>query len=85
MPRTNRPLFGTIGSQPSPNNQTYQYTMRTDGRRPQTAEQFKNVIIRTNPDGTMVRVGDIADVSLGSKDYSVTSESGRRQGSRLHD
>ena len=63
---------GTIGSQPSPNNQTYQYTLRTDGRL-QTAEQFKNVIVRTNPDGTMVRVGDIADVSLGSKDYSVAS------------
>ncbi|MFV0616399.1 efflux RND transporter permease subunit [Megasphaera sp. WILCCON 0056] len=63
---------GTIGSQPSPNNQTYQYTMRTDGRL-QTAEQFKNVIVRTNSDGTMVRVGDIADVNLGSKDYTVTS------------
>ncbi|WP_299917518.1 efflux RND transporter permease subunit [uncultured Megasphaera sp.] len=63
---------GTIGSQPSANNQTYQYTMRTDGRL-QTAEQFKNVIIRTNPDGTMVRVGDIADVNLGSKDYTVIS------------
>ena len=63
---------GTIGSQPSPNNQTYQYTLRTDGRL-QTAEQFKNVIVRTNPDGTMVRVGDIADVSLGSKDYSVAT------------
>lgn len=63
---------GTIGSQPSANNQTYQYTMRTDGRL-QTAEQFKNVIVRTNSDGTMVRVGDIADVNLGSKDYTVTS------------
>lgn len=64
---------GTIGAQPSANNQTYQYTMRTDGRL-QTAEQFKNVIIRTNSDGTMVRVGDVAEVNLGSKDYSVTSK-----------
>ena len=47
--------------------------MRTDGRL-QTAEQFKNVIIRTNSDGTMVRVGDVAEVNLGSKDYSVTSK-----------
>ena len=66
---------GTIGAQPSANNQTYQYTMRTDGRL-QTAEQFKNVIIRTNTDGTMVRVGDVAEVNLGSKDYSVTSKLG---------
>lgn len=63
---------GSVGSQPSPDDQTYQYTMRTDGRL-QTAEQFKNVIIRTNSDGSMVRVGDIATVNLGQKTYDVSS------------
>lgn len=61
---------GSIGSQPTTNNQTYQYTMRAEGRL-QTAEQFKDVIVRTNSDGTMVRVGDIATVELGAKDYNV--------------
>ena len=63
---------GTIGSQPTPTDQTFQYTLRADGRL-QTAEQFKNVVIRTNADGTMVRVGDVAKVELGSKDYSVNA------------
>ena len=61
---------GSIGSQPTTSSQAYQYTMRTDGRL-QTADQFKDVIVRTNPDGTMVRVGDIATVELGAKDYTV--------------
>lgn len=61
---------GSIGSQPTTNDQTYQYTMRAEGRL-QTAEQFRDVIIRTNPDGTMVRVGDVATVELGAKDYNV--------------
>lgn len=64
---------GTVGAQPTPNNQVYQYTMRTDGRL-STADEFKKVVVRTNSDGTMVRVGDVADVSLGQKDYSVTGE-----------
>lgn len=63
---------GSVGSQPSPDDQSYQYSMRTDGRL-QTAEQFKNVIIRTNSDGSMVRVGDIATVNLGQKNYDVSS------------
>lgn len=62
--------LGDIGSQPSLSNQEYQYSLRTDGRL-QTAEQFRNVVIRTNSDGTMVRVGDVAKVELGSKDYSI--------------
>lgn len=68
---------GSIGSQPTTNDQAYQYTMRAEGRL-QTADQFKNVIIRTNPDGTMVRVGDIATVDLGSEDYTVASNFGGR-------
>lgn len=62
--------LGDIGSQPSLTDQQYQYSLRTDGRL-QTADQFKRVIIRTNSDGTMVRVGDVADVVLGSKNYAV--------------
>lgn len=62
--------IGTIGSQPSPSDQTYQYTLRTDGRL-KTADEFKNVIIRTNSDGSMIRLGDIATINLGEKDYGV--------------
>lgn len=61
---------GTLGSQPAASTQAFQYSLRADGRL-QTADEFKKVIIRTNSDGTMVRVGDVATVDLGSKDYSV--------------
>lgn len=63
---------GSIGSQPTPSDQTFQYTLRADGRLT-TAEEFKNVIVRKNTDGTMVRVGDVANVELGSKDYTVNA------------
>lgn len=61
---------GTIGAQPTPSDQTFQYTLRADGRL-STADEFRKIIIRTNSDGTMVRVGDVATVTLGSKDYAV--------------
>lgn len=61
---------GTIGSQPAPTDQAYQYTLRADGRL-KTAAEFENIIIRTNKDGSMVRVKDISKVELGSKSYDV--------------
>lgn len=61
---------GTIGAQPSPTDQAYQYTLRANGRL-STADEFGNVIIRTNKDGSAVRVKDIAKVELGSKSYDV--------------
>ena len=63
--------IGTVGAQPSPDDQSYQYTLRTDGRL-KTADEFKNVIIRTNPDGSMIRLGDIANINLGNKEYGIT-------------
>ena len=39
----------------------------------QTPEQFGNVILRTNPDGSLIRVKDVARVELGSESYSTLS------------
>ncbi|WP_101912622.1 efflux RND transporter permease subunit [Megasphaera vaginalis (ex Bordigoni et al. 2020)] len=61
---------GTIGARPYVSDQNFQYTLRADGRL-ESADEFKKVIIRTNSDGSMVRVGDVADVELGSKSYDV--------------
>lgn len=41
--------------------------------RLQTPEQFGNVILRTNPDGSLIRVKDVARVELGSESYSTLS------------
>lgn len=46
--------------------------------RLQTPEQFANVIIRTNPDGSMVRVRDVARVEVGSDRYWVDSRFNRQ-------
>lgn len=57
---------GSIGER---ENQTYQYTLRYKGRL-QEAEEFENLIIRSNEDGTVLRVKDVARVELGRMVYS---------------
>lgn len=52
-------------------DQTFQYTLKYTGRY-QTAEQFGNIIIRS-VNGQVLRVKDVADVELGSLNYSVLS------------
>jgi hydrophobe/amphiphile efflux-1 (HAE1) family protein len=69
---------GTIGTNPIGPDQQFQYTLRAEGRL-KTAEEFKKIIIRTNTDGSMVHIGDVAKVELGSKDYSVTGMYGDAQ------
>ncbi|MDU4960603.1 MAG: multidrug efflux RND transporter permease subunit [Sporomusaceae bacterium] len=61
---------GTIGQMPSPQEQEFQYSARVKGRLTE-AEEFENIIIRSQPDGSFVRLKDIATVALGSKDYNV--------------
>lgn len=54
---------GSIGAAPSDGFQQFQYTVRTRGRL-QDAEDFGNIIVRTNEQGGLVRVGDVARVEL---------------------
>src|SRR5690348_12764655 len=59
---------GKIGQSPAPSNQALVYTITTQGRLTEPS-QFEQIIVRANPDGSTVRLGDIARVELGSKDY----------------
>jgi multidrug efflux pump len=59
---------GKIGQTPTGKGQEMVYTITTKGRLA-TPEEFENVIVRSNPDGTALRVKDIARVELGAKDY----------------
>jgi hydrophobe/amphiphile efflux-1 (HAE1) family protein len=61
---------GTIGQSPSPAEQEFQYSARVKGRLTEVSE-FEEIIIRSQPDGSVVRIRDIATVNLGSKDYNV--------------
>jgi hydrophobe/amphiphile efflux-1 (HAE1) family protein/NodT family efflux transporter outer membrane factor (OMF) lipoprotein len=63
---------GRIGQSPVPKGQEFEYTVRTSGRLANT-EQFGNIILRANADGSTVRVKDVARTELGAFDYSVFS------------
>ncbi len=52
---------GRLGAQPSPREQQFQVTLLTKGRLTEESE-FKNIVIRAAPDGSVVRLGDVARV-----------------------
>jgi hydrophobic/amphiphilic exporter-1 (mainly G- bacteria), HAE1 family len=59
---------GQIGAQPAPLGQEMTYTVRAQGRL-QTAEEFAEIVVRSNPDGSMVRLKDVARIELGALNY----------------
>jgi hydrophobic/amphiphilic exporter-1 (mainly G- bacteria), HAE1 family len=63
---------GRIGAAPLAADQQFQLTITTQGRLTQ-AEQFANIIVRANPDGSVVRVKDVARVDLGAQIADVGS------------
>jgi HAE1 family hydrophobic/amphiphilic exporter-1 len=58
--------LGRIGAAPSPQTQQIQLTITTEGRLTRT-DEFQNIILRANPDGSVVRIKDVARVDLGAK------------------
>jgi HAE1 family hydrophobic/amphiphilic exporter-1 len=58
--------LGRIGAAPTPQRQQLQLTITTEGRLSRT-DEFDNIIVRANPDGSVVRVKDVARVDLGAK------------------
>ena len=50
-------------------NQTFQYTIRYKGRL-QQPEEFENIVIKSLPDGQVLRLKDIADIQMGRLTYS---------------
>jgi HAE1 family hydrophobic/amphiphilic exporter-1 len=60
---------GTIGDNPQPKDQSFEYTVITNSRI-NTVDQFKNIIVRTDPaTGSVVYLKDIARVELGKYTY----------------
>jgi hydrophobe/amphiphile efflux-1 (HAE1) family protein len=56
---------GRIGARPSDNDQQFQLNVQTQGRLV-TPEQFGAIVLRANPDGSVLRVRDVARVELGA-------------------
>ena len=59
---------GKVGQSPTGGPQELVYTITTQGRMSEPA-QFEEIIVRSNPDGSAVRLRDVARVELGGKDY----------------
>jgi hydrophobe/amphiphile efflux-1 (HAE1) family protein len=59
---------GKIGQSPTGGPQELVYTITTQGRLSEPSE-FENIVVRANPDGSLLRLKDVARVELGSKDY----------------
>jgi HAE1 family hydrophobic/amphiphilic exporter-1/multidrug efflux pump len=59
---------GKIGQSPVADSQELVYTITTRGRLSE-AEEFENIVVRANGDGSLLRLKDVARVELGSKDY----------------
>jgi len=61
---------GQLGSEPVPSGQEFTYTVRAQGRF-ETPEEFGNIILRSNPDGSTLRLKDVARVELGAQAYNL--------------
>ena len=59
---------GRIGARPTSNDQQLQLNIQTKGRLTSPAE-FEKIAIRTNPDGSILRLGDVARVELGAANW----------------
>ncbi len=56
---------GRIGARPTSDDTQFQINLQTKGRLT-TAEEFGNILVRANPDGSVLRVRDVARVDLGA-------------------
>src|SRR5579863_4463047 len=66
---------GQIGGEPVPQGQQFTYNVRAPGRLP-TAADFGEIVVRAQPDGSILRVKDVARVSLGAQYYSLLARMG---------
>jgi len=60
---------GTLGGEPAPAGQEFTYTVRARGRL-MNAEDFGDVVVRANADGSLVRLKDVARIELGAENYT---------------
>ena len=59
---------GQLGAEPAPKGKEMTYKLRAQGRL-QTPEEFGEIVVRSNPDGSVVRLKDVARIELGALNY----------------
>jgi HAE1 family hydrophobic/amphiphilic exporter-1/multidrug efflux pump len=67
---------GRVGQSPNKDAVDFTFSVTTQGRLAEP-EQFEQIVLKTTPDGGITRLGDVARVELGARDYDF---SGLRQG-----
>lgn len=65
--------LGSVGAEPNDGSSLLVYSLEAKGRL-NSAEDFENIIVRTNRDGGLLRLKDIAKVEIGFENYLITSD-----------
>ncbi len=73
---------GQLGAPPFEDTPTFQYTLQAKGRLV-TVDEFENIVIRAEADGSFVRLRDIARIELGSQTYSAISKLNNNPGASI--
>ncbi|MTV17339.1 MULTISPECIES: multidrug efflux RND transporter permease subunit [Bradyrhizobium] len=63
---------GRIGARPISNDQQFQFNVQTQGRLT-TSKQFGDIVLRANPDGSVLRIRDVARVEIGAQNMDSES------------
>jgi hydrophobe/amphiphile efflux-1 (HAE1) family protein len=70
---------GRIGSRPISDEQQFQFNVQTQGRL-STAEQFGDIVLRADPDGSLLRIRDVARVEIGAQNLDSEARIDGRAG-----
>jgi hydrophobe/amphiphile efflux-1 (HAE1) family protein len=70
---------GRIGARPISDQQQFQFNVQTQGRLT-TAKQFGDIVLRANPDGSVLRISDVARVEIGAQNLDSESRIDGRAG-----
>lgn len=68
-----QPSLGKVGAMPGDGTQQMVYTLQSTGRL-NTVEDFGNIIVRTNEEGGLVRLKDVARIEIGEENYRAKSQ-----------
>jgi hydrophobe/amphiphile efflux-1 (HAE1) family protein len=68
---------GRIGARPVANDQQFQMNVQTVGTLT-TPQQFQNIVLRANPDGSVLRIGDVAHVEMGAQNEDTETRTNGR-------
>src|SRR5690348_8146956 len=66
---------GQVSAEPAPQGKETTYTVRAQGRL-QTPEEFGQIVVRSTPDGSVVRLKDVSRIELGAQNYQQLARFG---------